>query len=80
MITEQDVLTRLETEPADNKADLQARNAICNGCPKKESLVGVAYCDECKCILLFKTAFRYAKCPLGKWATETPPWVNGDNK
>lgn len=75
MITEQDVLTRLETEPIENKADQPSRDAICNVCPKKQVMLGTAYCDECKCILLFKTAFRYAKCPLGKWTSETPPWA-----
>ena len=75
MITEQDVLIRLETEPEDNKADLSSRNSICAECPKRQVTLGTAYCDECKCILLFKTAFRYAKCPLGKWQAEVPPWA-----
>ena len=47
--------------------------AICATCPMKGELLGVDYCNQCKCILIFKTAFRYARCPLAKWHSEMPP-------
>lgn len=77
-ITEQEVIERLKTESetvknTDNEKAI--RQNICAGCDKKDSLLGVDYCNQCNCILIFKTAFRYARCPLGKWESTIPPWV-----
>jgi hypothetical protein len=82
-ITEQDVLNRLKTESPDIKSSdsLQtSRKSICNGCSKKQNILGVEYCGECSCILLFKTAFKYARCPLNKWDVGLPPFVNDSQK
>lgn len=75
-ITEQEVLKRLETESLDNKntdLDRASRKALCDMCPEKQTTFNVDYCGKCSCILLFKTAFKYARCPLGKWEAEMPP-------
>ena len=81
-ITEQDVLKRLETESLEikNTDETRAeRKSLCDMCPKKETTWNVDYCSECKCILLFKTAFKYARCPLGKWESEIPVWANNED-
>lgn len=80
-ITEQDVIERLANESEDIKntiPETEVRRSICDGCDKKESILGVEYCGECKCILMFKTAFKYARCPLNKWEARMPPWVKGN--
>jgi hypothetical protein len=78
-ITEQEVLARLENESTDIKSSNSHRSLkknICDNCDKKQTILGVEYCGECKCILLFKTSFKYARCPLNKWEVEIPPFAN----
>lgn len=78
-ITEQDVLKRLETESIEikNTDTVRAeRKALCDMCPSKQTTWNVDYCTDCNCILLFKTAFKYARCPLNKWESEIPTVVN----
>lgn len=79
-VTEQEVLERLKTESEivkNSDVEKVVRQNICASCDKKDSLLGVDYCAECKCILIFKTAFRYARCPLNKWESSIPPWIKG---
>jgi hypothetical protein len=81
-ITEQDVLKRLETESLEIKntdTERATKKSICDMCPSKQTTFNVDYCDECKCILLFKTAFKYARCPLNKWESEIPPFANNED-
>lgn len=80
-ITEQDVVARLLNESEEIKntvSQTAARREICNQCDKKEHVLGVEYCGSCKCILMFKTAFRYARCPENKWDVEIPSWAKGN--
>ena len=43
------------------------RKAICDACPDKRTVVGIEYCNLCKCAILMKTATKLASCPSEKW-------------
>jgi hypothetical protein len=46
------------------ETEVESRQAICNGCDKKNKL-GV--CTECWCVIKYKTQMKKASCPLNKW-------------
>lgn len=69
-ITQAQIDERLAQTPADRHSDAQTsaqRRAICNGCDKKQQVLGVDKCGECGCLLVFKAAFKFSACPLNKW-------------
>jgi len=41
------------------------RLAICKHC--SEFVAATTICKECGCIILVKSMFTFAKCPLDKW-------------
>ncbi len=53
--------------PSDEEKELaDKRLGICNECPFKKELLGVALCGECGCPLSKKAYSQYG-CPLQKW-------------
>ena len=71
MFTEQEEINRrLAMTPVESHSDESTRaerRATCDTCPSKTSVLGVAQCGECGCLLVFKAAFKNAQCPKGKW-------------
>lgn len=69
-ITQEDLERRVAEAKPENRSDVttaSARRAICDGCDKKTTKLGLDACGACGCFLLFKTAYKYAKCPEDKW-------------
>lgn len=45
----------------------KTRFTICSNCPSKVVKNFVTTCDECGCVLSFKTRCVDCKCPINKW-------------
>lgn len=46
----------------------QKRLSECAKCPHKEVILGVDNCNQCHCILNWKTAMPRESCPINKWS------------
>lgn len=45
--------------------NFEQRLEVCKQCPYFNSYLKT--CRKCGCILMIKTMFKSAKCPIGKW-------------
>ncbi len=52
---------------AEIEEEAQRRLSICNGCEKKDSMIGVDVCSLCHCPLLAKARSSDSECPLNRW-------------
>lgn len=49
----------------------EARQKICNACPKRIDITN--QCKECGCFLAAKTKIKQEECPLLKWTKYESP-------
>lgn len=62
-----------------NEAEKQIaelRYEICDKCPSRNGIFGVAVCKECGCPIAKKIFTNtYNPCPLGKWGETDTPYI-----
>lgn len=78
-LTDEEVVKDKDPAVLTTVTDRQTRVSLCNSCPERSESAGFGICNQCNCIISFKTFFKLASCPLNKWVINESDLPKAEN-